>query len=249
MPNRIIREAILSSEKIAGLGWPEEVFYRRLMSIVDDYGRTEANPQYLRSRCYPLQTDTVRVADITRWTAACQTAGVILSYAVDGKQYLEVINFQQQQRSASKCPAPPLLANDINCSQLLTSAHLGVVVGVSVVEGESGAATPKPKRGKQPEQTLRSWLTALGDELAISADDPIYEWADKTGIPADWLGYAWWTFEARYIVGVKTYADWRAVFRKACREDWLKIWRYDSGQSRFVLTTAGESARREMESL
>lgn len=247
MPNRIIREAILSSEKVAALGWPEEVFYRRLMSIVDDYGRTEANPQYLRSRCYPLQTDVVRVADITRWMAACQMAGVILSYAADGKQYLEVINFQQQQRSASKCPAPPLLANDINCLQPLTSAHLGVVVSVS--GGESGAPPSKAKRSKRAEQTLRSWLTALGDDLAIPAEDPIYAWAESAGIPAEWLGIAWWVFEARYIEGIKTYADWRAVFRKACREDWLKVWRLDSRDNRFVLTTAGETARREMESL
>ena len=78
MPNRIVREAILSSERVAALAWPEEVFYRRLMSIVDDYGRTEANAQLLRSRCYPLQTDQVRAADIARWMAACQKAGVIL---------------------------------------------------------------------------------------------------------------------------------------------------------------------------
>ena len=132
MPNRIIREAILSSEKMALLKWPEEVFYRRLLSIIDDYGRYEANPQLLRSRCYPLQTDEVRVADIARWMAACQSAGLILGYAVLGKQYLEVINFGQQQRTASKYPAPP--SSDIPCDQLLADAHL--VVSVSGVVSE-----------------------------------------------------------------------------------------------------------------
>ncbi|MBK5203904.1 MAG: hypothetical protein JJD98_00395 [Polaromonas sp.] len=126
MPNRIIREAILSSEKMALLGWPEEVFYRRLMSIVDDYGRYEANPQLLRARCYPLQTDAVRAADISRWMAACQTAGLILCYEVSGKCYVEVINFQQQQRSASKYP--PCVASEIICNQVLADAHLGVSV-------------------------------------------------------------------------------------------------------------------------
>lgn len=140
MPNRIVREAILSSEKVASLGWPEEVFYRRLMSVVDDYGRTEANPQLLRARCYPLQTDTVRVADITRWIAACEKAGVILGYAVEGKQYLELSKFQQQQRTASKCPPPP--AFDSKCSQEIANAHLGVVV--SVVEVVDGASPAEP---------------------------------------------------------------------------------------------------------
>lgn len=129
MPNRIIRDAILSSEKMALLGWPEEVFYRRLMSVVDDYGRYEANPQLLRARCYPLQTDAVRAADISRWMAACQKAGLILCYEVSGKCYLEVLKFQQQQRSASKYPAPQ--SPDIACNHLLANEHLGVSVSVS----------------------------------------------------------------------------------------------------------------------
>ena len=129
MPNRIIREAILSSEKVALLGWADEVFYRRLFSIVDDYGRYEANPQLLRSKCYPLQVDAVRVADISRSMAACQKAGLLALYVVHDKQYLEVINFQQQQRTVSKYPAP--LSVDSSCNHLLAPAHLGVSVSVS----------------------------------------------------------------------------------------------------------------------
>ena len=97
MPNRIIRDAILTSEAVASLDWAAEVFYRRLHSIVDDYGRHEAGQQLLRAKCYPLQTDSVRVADIARWMAACQKSGLILVYGVIGKQYLEVCKFGQQQ--------------------------------------------------------------------------------------------------------------------------------------------------------
>lgn len=136
MPNRILRGDILTSERVASLDWAAEVFYRRLHSIVDDYGRHEAGHQLLRAKCYPLQTDSVRVADIARWMAACQKSGLILVYGNNGKQYLEVCNFGQQQRSPSKCPAPadscePLIANDINCEQVITNAHLDVSVSVS----------------------------------------------------------------------------------------------------------------------
>ncbi|MEN6540873.1 MAG: hypothetical protein ABFC67_14795 [Mizugakiibacter sp.] len=145
MPNRIVRESILASEAVCSLGWPEEVFYRRLMSIVDDYGRCEANAQLLRARCYPLQTDQVRVADITRWMAACQKSGLILLYEIAGKGYLEVQKFGQQQRSASKCPPPPvecsgLLSVDSNCNQALPVAQVGVGVGVSEVVNQSQAS-------------------------------------------------------------------------------------------------------------
>jgi len=167
MPNRIIREAILSSEKVCSLGWPEEVFYRRLMSIVDDYGRCEASEKLLRSRCYPLQTDDVRVADISRWLAACQKSGLILVYAVEGKQYVEVANFQQQQRSPSKWPAPP--ANASKCSQAPADAHLVVVVdeGVSggggVSEARKRAVAPLPDW--IPPESWEAWLKFRGKSL------------------------------------------------------------------------------------
>ena len=54
MPNRIVREGILTSERVELLSWAEEVFYRRLMSVVDDFGRYYARPELLRAACYPL---------------------------------------------------------------------------------------------------------------------------------------------------------------------------------------------------
>jgi hypothetical protein len=45
MPNRELREGILTSERINALTFPAEVFYRRLMSVVDDFGRCPAHPR------------------------------------------------------------------------------------------------------------------------------------------------------------------------------------------------------------
>ena len=109
MPNRIIRDGILSSESISLLDWAGEVFFRRLMSVVDDYGRFYASPKLLRAACYPLQIDQVSDSDIEKWLAECATATLIKIYpAKDGKIYLEVQRFNQQIRSnASKFPSPP----------------------------------------------------------------------------------------------------------------------------------------------
>lgn len=82
MPVRLLREGILDSEAVCSLSFPAEVFYRRLMSVVDDFGRFDARPSVLRSRLYPLQVDKVREADITRWSAECAKAGLIVFYAV-----------------------------------------------------------------------------------------------------------------------------------------------------------------------
>lgn len=113
MPNRIVREGILSSEHVAKLEWAEEVFYRRLMSIVDDYGRCEANYELLRAYCYPLQTNKVSPDDIEQWLSACTKAQLLSVYSVAGKRYLEVHNFGQPQRALkSKCPSPDTAPDD-----------------------------------------------------------------------------------------------------------------------------------------
>lgn len=109
MPNRIIRDGILTSGRVNSLDWPEEVFYRRLMSVVDDYGRFHGDPELLRPYLYPLKVDRVRVADISRWIAACVKAGLIAHYrALDDKAYIAVLNFGQQVRAQkSKFPDMP----------------------------------------------------------------------------------------------------------------------------------------------
>lgn len=107
MPNRILREGILTSEGVNALGWPEEVFYRRLMSVVDDFGRFYATPKIIRAACYPLHIDKVSDSDIGKWLTACVTAALVRVYpAEDGKRYLELLNFRQQVRAKdSKFPA------------------------------------------------------------------------------------------------------------------------------------------------
>lgn len=152
MPNRILRQSILESPRVAQLNWADEVFYRRLMSIVDDYGRAEASPLLLRSKCYPLQTDQVRAADISRSMAACQKAGLIVCYDVGGKQYLELLRFGQKQRTDSKFPAPPAFAS--NCQQMSANALLDEGVCVVEDEGVVGGDARKPAQAV----ALPDWL-------------------------------------------------------------------------------------------
>lgn len=217
MPNRIIRESILTSEAVSSLDWAAEVFYRRLHSIVDDYGRHEAGQQLLRAKCYPLQTDSVRVADIARWMAACQKSGLILVYGVNGKQYLEVSKFGQQQRSASKCPPPPadagvcehLLSIDSKCLQPPADAHLGVSVVVDV----DVCDTPPRKRGAPARKT------SIPDDFGIS--ERVKRWAGEKGF--DRLETRLDDFASKARAKGYTYADWDEAFMGAIRNDWANL--------------------------
>lgn len=104
----------------------------------------------------------------------------------------------------------------------------------------------KRARAKVDEVTFADWVTSLADDDAIRADDPIFGWASKQGIPQDWISYAWAAFEDRYAAKRKTYADWRAAFRDHVKRGWLDIWRLDARSGGFVLTTAGEQWRRDL---
>jgi hypothetical protein len=108
MPNRILREGILTSERVNSLTWEAEVFYRRLMSVVDDFGRFSAHPSLLRAALYPLKLDSVRDANMERLLALVEQASLVRVYVVAGKRYLEMIDFRQQVRAKeSKYPQPP----------------------------------------------------------------------------------------------------------------------------------------------
>jgi hypothetical protein len=132
MPNRIIREGILSSDRVDQLDPPAEVFYRRLMSKVDDHGLFDGRASILRSSLYPLRVDRVREADISRWIAACEKAGLIALYQHDGKPYLQMLDTRWQTRSEAKYPLPSagtrttLQEHANSCAQVQTGEHLDV---------------------------------------------------------------------------------------------------------------------------
>lgn len=153
MPNRILREGILSSLRVNELDDRAENFYRRTHSVVDDYGRYHAHPNLLRAACYPLRIDTVTNEDVARWLYQCARAGLLDVYPAEGKAYLQLRDFRQQQRAkASKYPEPPANLNSVcyaDAAQMLSAciahAHLGVCVFEGEGEGGDGA------RGRVPE--------------------------------------------------------------------------------------------------
>ena len=82
------------------------MFYRRLMSVADDYGLYDARTPILRSALYPLQLDKMSECNIQRCLSACEAAGLILLYSHAGKPYLMILGFGQQGKSMPKWPLP-----------------------------------------------------------------------------------------------------------------------------------------------
>lgn len=106
MPERIVRPGILSSDAVCSLSWQSEVFYRRLMSVVDDYGRYDGRLPILRAALYPLQLEKVSDSDVGKWRLETAKAGLVRIYAVEGKEFIEISKFDQRIQGKPKWPSP-----------------------------------------------------------------------------------------------------------------------------------------------
>lgn len=107
MPNRIIREGLIDSDKMASLGWAEQVLFVRLMLIADDFGRLDGRPEIVLSRAYPMDLGRVVLSDVKGWLDSLLKAGLVLRYVVENKPYLLIPNFNQRLRiKKSKYPCP-----------------------------------------------------------------------------------------------------------------------------------------------
>lgn len=182
---------MLRDKRVNQLRPHAELFYRRLWNVVDDYGRYHAHPALLRSACFPRRVDEVREADISRWLAEVQSAGLLALYAIDGEAYLQLADFRQQIRAKeSKFPDPPedaqhllsrCAADDAQTnSEVIADAHLVEIEIEGAVgdEDESGggvraACAPVmvfPCVGKPPEWGLLPAKMAEWEETYPGVD-------------------------------------------------------------------------------
>lgn len=149
MPTRLLRDWT-DSEPINALSFQAEVLFTRIIMKADDYGRYPAKSRLVRSACMPLK-DGVRDADITRWLAECEKAGLIAVYEVGQKSFLEIRNFGQRMRAAqSKYPAPDM-ADAVKCpsdaGHLRTNDRTCPPDSESDADTESETNTPQVPKG------------------------------------------------------------------------------------------------------
>jgi len=215
MPNRILREGILTSERVERLNWAEEVFYRRLMSVVDDFGRYYARPALLLAACYPLLLKKVSDSDIEKWLSACENAALVRVYpAEDGKRYLQLLDFKQQVRAAAS-KFPPMPSGCVaDAQQPPASAHLGVSVSGVVSEDVCGTVADAPP----PPAAKKKKATQLPAEFCVS--DRVTAWAAEHGFGQ--LDEHLEAFKLKAAAKAYTYTDWDAAFMGAIRDDWAK---------------------------
>lgn len=196
MPSRILREGILTSPRIAKLGWAEEVFYRRLHSVVDDFGRYFADVGLLRSGCYPRQLNKVSDSDIGKWLQVIADAALVRVYpAQDGERYLEVLDFGQQVRAKKSKFPEPLSESEASAQQMLSKGKADAPVFVSVSVGEAvsvsgdGAASQSSAPPAAPPPAFDGKNAERFNGKAVVAISPAFDLPEEWGTSAEALGF------------------------------------------------------------
>ena len=119
MPNRIIKESICTSENIAALSMGAEVLFYHLIVKADDYGVYFGNEQIIRSTCYPLKTDEIKLKQVESWLNELVSAGLVNAYiAEDGKKYIQFAKWAKHQQIRAKRSKYPVM--DGSCNQLIS---------------------------------------------------------------------------------------------------------------------------------
>lgn len=130
MPNRIIKESLCSSEKIASLSDFEFRLWVGLITQVDDAGRGDARPAIIKGRVFPFR-ERLSIKDIDAALQALAAKGCVSLYTVDGKHYFLFPGWVKHQRVRDckpKYPEPPgnlnLPQSAASCGELPQSAAL-----------------------------------------------------------------------------------------------------------------------------
>lgn len=258
---RTIKPEFCSSADTGALSRDARLFFLQLLTEADDHGRLLWLPRRLCGVLYP-HDEEVDSALLTKWKDECCARGMLDHYAEGKNEILQVSNWTRHQKvdhpAKSRLPAPTdqgvtfihvkdseSLANTSRDSREVVEPDLGT--GKGKEQGTGKGKKPRAARAPKPDLTLTDWTDTLPDgSFAIPPEDPIFDWAAKAGIPPDWIDLAWRAFADRYGPNgagkAKRYADWRAVFRTAVKDDWLHVWRHTP--QGFVLTTVGETWKR-----
>ena len=134
------------------------------------------------------------------------------------------------------------------------SGELGAITRTDLQRTENN--TPHPPKGEAPAgalrgTTLRIWLEDVKTkgEQAIPENDPVFAYAEKTGIPDAFLHLAWKVFKDQHTAGqgaMKRQKSWRQTFRTYVEKGYMRLW-YINTDGQYALTTAGIQAQRAHE--
>lgn len=95
MARRMIDDSMWSNEQFAEMPLGARLLQIGIINHADDQGRVKANPAYLRAQIFPY--DDIDAATVQVWLELIAENDTIILYQVNGKQYIQLINWWRYQ--------------------------------------------------------------------------------------------------------------------------------------------------------
>ena len=169
LPNRIIKESICSSEKIAALSDFEFRVWVGLLTQVDDAGRGDARPAIIKGRVFPLR-ERVSIKDIDAAIHGLAAKGCVSLYEVGGRPYFWFPTWSEHQRIRDCKPKYP--GPNENLSILHSAADCGELPQVAADCGLNPIqSNPHPNTIPNPNPNISTEPDA--DSAQIAAELPL----------------------------------------------------------------------------
>jgi hypothetical protein len=215
MPQRFLRPGIRSSIGWNSVSWFTQSFYTRLLTLVDDFGRYEAEPLVLRGMAFPLGDHEGKPVDMKAILEACEqlrVSGLAIFYEVKGKKFLQVTKWQERARSKKSLFPDP----DNNCEQMTTSADKCCLSSPYALR-LTPSSSPEPKAKEKecvdvaPAAGAASLKTSLARALTVKE---VEDFCESEGLPRSDGETFWHSHEANgWTTNNKPIKNWQAKIR------------------------------------
>lgn len=104
---RTIKPDFWTHEKVLACKPLTRLLFIGMWNFADDYGRLSFSPSTFKAQIFPI--DNISVPDVKDMLTELSSAGLLLIYTVDDREFIEITGWHHQKidrRQAAKCPAP-----------------------------------------------------------------------------------------------------------------------------------------------
>lgn len=155
MPNRGLKESILTSDSLDRLSAEAERLFYRLLVVVDDYGWAYGDLRLLLAACFPLRASEFTCVQLRAWATELLDQKIIELYEFECREYVHFTKWQKHNRPRATKSKYPIHANLQSASRLTTFASncMQLQADVAVLETSDKRLETRDKREKREKAT------------------------------------------------------------------------------------------------
>ena len=216
MPNRVIRDSILTSRQVGQLDWFQQALLVRLILSCDDYGRYFAAPDIIRNRFFCIYPGVTQ-DQVTEGMERLEELGFIITYRVEGELYCAFPQWSKYQVCRTRreiYPAPPPEAPGQELKNFAPEFHEAKRNSIETAPETKSAPNPiQSESESNPKEGVRA------ARFTPPTVDEVRDYCRERGNAVDAERFVDFYAAKGWMVGKNRMKDWKAAVRTWEKED------------------------------